>query len=362
MSAHIRDLTATVQQNCHISDARYARDYTLCIYLLKMREYYRWEKGYGYEDPLPAKDLGDWIQEREQLWQQVESKSFLPIPIDGRQYDPFDVEGINRRLLPQGFIYSAGLGRYAKPHFFVGRLLRQESRDGLSVLISSEELARDLVSPPAANLAQTIFIRRDSIRRMLWEKIEEWRWRKQENAMARAVHCYGFAQDATSALEEMTNRETESVVLHELGEAQAEKLLGTAWQDMLAAVARTKAEMIVRAVRDHLADCLSTLPALLAHENAASLHFYFANLEGLRKKLFPELTTAYQRWVNGADLTVLMQAVEQGRERWLRTARAIIEQHQNGRRHCAAAIEDLVRGCQVICVTDFKPAPARRTE
>ena len=36
-----RDLIQTVQRNCHIADARHAGDYTLCVYLLKMREFYR---------------------------------------------------------------------------------------------------------------------------------------------------------------------------------------------------------------------------------------------------------------------------------------------------------------------------------
>ncbi|HKJ07631.1 MAG TPA: hypothetical protein VKA76_00940, partial [Gammaproteobacteria bacterium] len=52
MHDELRTLCAKVQKNCHISDARYAGDYTLCIYLLKMREYYRWEKGYSLDASL----------------------------------------------------------------------------------------------------------------------------------------------------------------------------------------------------------------------------------------------------------------------------------------------------------------------
>lgn len=37
-------LAGAVQYNCHISDARHGADYSLCIYLMKMREYYRWEQ------------------------------------------------------------------------------------------------------------------------------------------------------------------------------------------------------------------------------------------------------------------------------------------------------------------------------
>ena len=31
-----------VQRNCHIADARHAREMTLCTYLLEMREFFRW--------------------------------------------------------------------------------------------------------------------------------------------------------------------------------------------------------------------------------------------------------------------------------------------------------------------------------
>jgi len=40
----------------------------------------------------------------------------------------------------------------------------------------------------------------------------------------------------------------------------------------------SKAELYVRAARDHLADCLVTLPALLEREDHAALHYYFAYL------------------------------------------------------------------------------------
>ena len=42
----VQALSAVVQRNCDISDARHARDFTMCVYLLRMREYYRWAKGY----------------------------------------------------------------------------------------------------------------------------------------------------------------------------------------------------------------------------------------------------------------------------------------------------------------------------
>jgi hypothetical protein len=42
-------------------------------------------------------------------------------------------------------------------------------------------------------------------------------------------------------------------------------------------------------VRDNLADCLSTLPALADRGASGPLHLYFALFEGMRRELFPRL-------------------------------------------------------------------------
>ncbi|MEO8677345.1 MAG: hypothetical protein ABI569_17355, partial [Casimicrobiaceae bacterium] len=51
-------LTSAVQHNCDISDARFAGDYGLCTFLLKMREYYRWENELPFAHALPKDELG----------------------------------------------------------------------------------------------------------------------------------------------------------------------------------------------------------------------------------------------------------------------------------------------------------------
>lgn len=44
MDDNLQALSTAVQHNCDIADAQHARNFTLCTYLLKMRELYRWEK------------------------------------------------------------------------------------------------------------------------------------------------------------------------------------------------------------------------------------------------------------------------------------------------------------------------------
>ena len=339
---NLGQLVNTVQKNCHISDARHAGDFTLCIFLLKMREYYRWEHDIPFANNLPKDEVGEWLQEREGMWSDLESNSFELLPLEGRTLDPFDVETVNRELIPQGYVYSGGYGRFSKPHFFLGTLLKKEQRAGYTVYISSCEYARDLEAPPAMLQGNTIYIRQESVRRFLWEKIEEWRWNRKNEAMERALACYAFEIDMNSALERMTENETEAMILHELGEGLAGEKLGPDWQKMLAAFSRSKAEIMVRAVRDILADCLSTLPSLLTSNNTASLHFYFANFTGMRKHLYPEALEAYRRWATADDHQALSVMVESGQRRWLETARAIMNLFKEKGEHAGTAIENLL--------------------
>ncbi len=331
-------LRATVQRNCHISDAQHARNYTLCTYLLKMREFYRWEQGYPFNAALPKDELGNWITGREMLWEQLEESAFEPLRLGQGDVDPFETTTINRELAAQGLVYSGGYGGYAAPHFFLAELLRKEERHGLTAYIAGHEHARDMAAPPAMLLDGTLFIRRESIRRMLWEKIEEWRWKQKQDAMARAMACYDFDADFDLALERMTDNEVESALLHEVGEWRAEEKLGQEWTALLLDLSATRGELVARAVRDHLADCVSTLPALLEQKHEASLHFYFANLRGMRRELFPELNEAYQRWVDGDRMQALQKQVEQGAERWLETAQSLVKIHQGRPDTCAEEI------------------------
>lgn len=336
------ELTGAVQRNCDISDARHAGDYGLCTFLLKMREYYRWEHELPLALALPKDELGEWLNFREQLWNSIETEQFAPLPLADVALDPFEVEAANRELVPRGFVYSAGYGRFQKPLFFLGRLLRVEQRAGFTILVSSCEYARELAAPPAMLQGRTIYLRQESARRYLWEKIEEWQWRKQDNAMARALASYQFMTDTETALDRMVENEIETMILHELGEATAGEMLGERWQEMVAAVARTKAEPIARAVRDHLADCLSTLPALLERENLPALHFYFATFDALRRQLFPQAMQAYEHFLKHADLDRLRQVTRAGQDYWLATARALLAGYDQYPAGCAAAIEALL--------------------
>jgi hypothetical protein len=101
----------------------------------------------------------------------------------------------------------------------------------------------------------------------------------------------------------------------------------------MAQLSDPRAELAARAVRDLLADCLVTLPALIEREAAASMHFWFANFTALRRMLFPRLATARAAWTERGDLGALHAALEDGRAHWERVAlRLAAEGPATGRR------------------------------
>ncbi len=314
-----------VRTNCHISDAKFAADYTLCIYLLKMREYFRWEHELPFDAVLLHDELTAWLAQREAHWEQLEQLDFSDIPVGSEHYDPFDATAINAALNPLGYVYSSGYGRGMKPVFFMGALERRDDCEGYSLLVSGKELARDLSAPPAMSRDGTIFIRRESLRRMLWERLEEWRWNRPDNALKCAIECYDFDNAPDTALEAMTDNELRTTMLHEIGEIQAGTILGPEWEQLLASLGHSKAEIMLRAVRDHLADTLSTLPGLLADDNPAALHFYFGNLSNMRKELFPRLLCAYEVWKISASTRELEQLVVTSVTHWRTLAQQLLE-------------------------------------
>lgn len=340
------------QQNCHISDARHAGNYTMCIFLLKMREYYRWEQKIPYAEQLPRKELGNWLTEREALWDEVEHQDYHQLQLSDAPdtYDAFDSDNINLQLAPQQLIYSSGLGVFSKPHFFVGKLLRSEKIDNNILYVAGEEYARDLVAPPAMSQCtdkrSTIYIRQESVHRFMWERIEQWQWNgKKERAMSHAVDCYGGSDNLDSLLDTMTENEINTMILHEVGESQTGRQLGSegqqSWQQMVQQSSASRTEFLLRAARDIAADCSVTLPALLSDENDAALHFYFANYSGMRKHLFPEMLDAYHDWLENRSQTQLTELIKQGDEHWHNRLRQTISawQKQQDIDHIASILE-----------------------
>ncbi len=341
MTPNFDRLQAAVQTNCHISDAQHGRNLTMCTYLLEMRELYRWERGIALGTPVPRADVGTWMAQREALWTSLEEAPHVPLPLDALALDPFDVVRANEALVGQQLVYGAGIGRFGKPQFFLGALEREEWRDGVRVLVAGREYARDLSAAPAASRNGTVYVRLESLQRWLWERAEAWTGKRGEGALKSALDSFGFADAPGAAIASMTQAEAETLILHELGECRAGRSLGPQWENMLAGLSRRKNELFVRALRDHLADCLVTLPVLLERDAAASLHFWFSNLHGTRQTLFPLLADAYVRWRDGDGGRALRVAIDAGAPHWHRVATRVLELHAAGIDRAEDAIEAL---------------------
>jgi hypothetical protein len=340
---NFHELVETVQKNCHIADANHARNMTMCIYLLEMREFFRWENELPLSQQPPRSEIGSWMIARESLWESLEQDDFAALPVKGRTIDPFESRTVNEALVPEGFVYGAGIGRYRKPHFFLGELKHKEEREGLTIYVTGCEYARDLSTLPAAYQDGAIFLRTDALKRALWEKVELWGQKKPDGAMKAALQCYGFDRDPEAALNLMTESESEAVILHEVGEARAERLLGSDWKKMIASFTHRHPELLARSIRDNLADCLSTLPTLIENQAWCSLHYYMAELDGLRRVLFPSLTEAYANWCESGNPDGVVKAISQGQRHWLQQAEMLLEIYREDPEAAQARILELLK-------------------
>jgi hypothetical protein len=333
-------LREAVAFNCRLSDARHARELTLCTYLLEMRELFRWEHGIRPGVALPRDAVGAWIAEREAQWGALEGREYRPLPLAAGEVDPFDVEAANAELLGQGLVYGAGVGRHGKPQFFLAALACEEWRGDLRILVAGAEYARDIAPAPAALRAKTAYVRQDALERWIAGRAESWAPRRADGAMKAALDAYRCGDGDPDAFARMARAETEAAILHEMGEHAAGARLGPAWSTALAAIARTPAELYARAARDHLADCLVTLPMLMARGATASLHFWFANLDGMRREAFPRIAGSYAAFRDG-DMRPLEDAVAFGAAHFDAVCRRIAEAGELGTERAVRAVDAL---------------------
>jgi hypothetical protein len=323
-------LVDVVQRNCDVADARHAREKSMCTYLLDMREHYRWAASLPLGAAPDRALLSDWIAQREKRWDGLapeEADSFMPLPL-GDGVNPFDETGANTRLAEHGLVYGAGIGLFGAPLFFLATRLAEQMRDGARVIITEREWARGVAAPPATSRDATVIVRRDSLRRWLWTRVEAGSRRGTENAFAAALRAYAVTDDAADTIDRMARGETETLILHELGELRAGAQLGADWEEMLGASDR-RTELLLRAVRDLLADCLVTLPQLLARDDDASLFFWFATFDGLRRQLAPELAAPCSE-SNRIHRAALTTAVRAGEAHWHTRAQELLAAWHGG--------------------------------
>ena len=346
-------LVEAVQTNCHITDARHAADLPLCIYLLQMREFYRWEQQLPFGAPLDRAAVGAWLARREAQWAALQGRTWMPLPCAERHFDPLDADTLNAELVPHGLVYGAGLESAHQPAFFLARLEQLQVRgNGVDLQVCGGELARGLFAPPAALVGgQTIVLRRESLARLLWEKFEAYSLRRAEGPFRALLDAYGLHDEPAfvAALPRLVDELSETLVLHELGEHQAGLWLGPGWAAMRLALDQRRTDLLVRAVRDHIADLEVTLPTLLERGDPAALHFWFANYEGVRERLFPSLLAGYVAWRAGDGGQVLRRAFGIGAAHFRGLATQVLALYAGTDRQAGPAIARLLSAPQSVC-------------
>jgi hypothetical protein len=365
-------LVCAVQANCDRADARHAGDLTLCIYLLQLRELYRWEQGLPLTAELARPAVARWIAEREQRWSALEEDAGadpgepgapgapartdaaghwqrLPLPGLAEGADPFDVEGINTTLRPHGLCYGAGYLGPQRPNFFLAELDHWREHEACKVQVCGRELARGMQAPPAALQGRLIVLRRESMARWLWERYEAFAPRRSPGAFAEVVRTYGLDADFEAALPRLLDEQGETLILHEQGEWQVGRRLEPGWGRLREALTSRRADLFVRAVRDQCADLTVTLPTLLAQGAWSALHFWFSAYEGLRAQLHPGLQAAYEAWRRGAGEAALQHAVSAGGAHFEALAGRLLALHAERGDAITAAVEALMDDAASAC-------------
>jgi len=318
-------LIQAVEYNCAISDARYARDYSLCVYLLRMRECYRWRHKLPLTLELRTDQVGDWVSETESYWDEVEEKDYQNLQIGSQDYDPFNHQEINRRLVRHGYVYSAGLGRFGQPHFTLSTLIEQSTdplniNPALEIYHCGDILASDILFTPAMAQGNTIFVQQQGIERYLWDLYDDWCLHRKPGPMSRLVEHYGLQRDKSldKVLKAAADEIAPTVLAHEHGEIAAGKILGPSYSELTLDVAGTRPEAYLRAVRDLLADTLVTWPAIVNDQAVHLLDFWLAGLNGIRLSLM-EQCASYNELVDGTArdrLQLLDKLIDPERNRW----------------------------------------------
>lgn len=319
----IPDLAAQVKRNCNISDAKFWGFYSLCGILLRLRELYRIEAGIRPYERIAQESVSAWISEREALWKELENKDLEVISINGNNFGPFSVEGINDILGAEGFLYGAGYGLHMKPTFFLADIQSEKTIDGFHGYITGREYARDLSDNPAMLQGRTIMVRADTIRVLLWQRFEELRCSKAKEALVFAYAKYGVYPEEVPSdnlydrIHGIALSEAETYLYHELGEAVEGMRTGDSWKLLLAELSDGRAGLFARGVKDVLADTSEKgmLKYIIENRKEGSLGFYLVFLGSLRRIIFPEILGAFRTFYRTADWGIIDEAREIGYRR-----------------------------------------------
>lgn len=320
----ITRLSRQVLYNCDVSDARHAGIYSVCGLAMRLRDLYKWERGVPPWQEDEAALVLEWIGGKEELWETLLEADFRRLTVNGRQFEPFDTLEINAALKPSVLYYGAGYAHSMKPTFFLAQIEREEMVDGHKVRHLGREHARDLLSLPAFSQDGEVVLRGEAARMLLWDQIA-YISNSGRRALDFALTACGLPDAGTRTIRENFDRifkvQEQIYLQHEIGELEETVFERRVWQQIVSDYSHTAVELLVRTLKDVLADTgrQGALTRLLENRDEAALGLYLAFGNGMTRLLTGELVCAFD-------------AFEQDRQ-WSRLAAAAQAVRQNAVSH-----------------------------
>ena len=311
-----------IKFNCNVSDAQFWGYYSICGLLMRYRELYRSENSLKPWENIAHEEVSRWIHEREMLWTEIENAELQRIFVNGKSYDPFDVNGLNTAIEDTGLVYSGGYGAFNKPTFFVAKL--DSSRDFFDYRVhyTGTEVCRDLAASPAMLQGRCIYVRPEVLTAFIWDRFQEMKANRFSGLADEMFSQYGILRNDESSpvlfrkISDMACDASEVFVLHETGEAYEDDCSDD-WYEILGSGLDKATELYVRGIKDIRADTsfMGPLRAIVESRNRPRLSLFLVFLDGIRRQIFPEIRDAFQRFAESGDWSVIEDARRDGYRR-----------------------------------------------
>lgn len=326
----LEKLTHQVRRNSDISDARHAGLYSICGLAMRLRDLYKWEHRLPPWEEGDASHVLDWIGDKETLWETLLDAEYVPLSLNGQRTDPFSTQAINAKLRKQHLFFGAGYAHSLKPTFLLAKIDKSEKVKGHTVWQLGRELARDLLTLPAFSQDRQIVLRKEAGRMYLWDQMayinKSGRW-----PLEYAVRACGLpdcsSQTLQRNLDSIWKIQKRLYIRHEVGELEERVFDPERWRQMLADYPHTPIELLIRSLKDQLADTgpNGALSDLIHHRNKAGLGLYIAFGGAFARRLSHPLICAFDAFTHDANWRQIEDAAHRVRETAMRYTRRVLE-------------------------------------
>jgi hypothetical protein len=333
----LAQLSRQVLYNCDVSDARHAGIYSVCGLAMRLRDLYKWEHGLAPWQEDEAARVLEWIGAKEELWETLLEAGYGDLPVDGRRFEPFDTHRINAALAPFNLFYGAGYAHSLKPTFFLAEISRDQTVASRRVRVLGRELARDLLTLPAFGQDGEVVVREHAARMFLWDQIA-YISNSGRRALDFALAACGLPDARTETIrchfDDVARVQQQIILDHEIGELEETVFPRDTWQAMLADYPHTTVELLVRTLKDLLADTSlhGALTGLIDHRNEAALGLYLAFGNGITRLLTRELICAFDAFIQDRRWDRMMAAAREVRQRTVAHTRRVLGLYHEGRK------------------------------